>query len=167
MRRTLRYLNVKGDRFMIAGKCRVEVNTTGCLHLRPIAAGVLLATVLFGACGGSGAHSDAPTAPAAVAGALSAVLTTPNTNDGAVLFSVSGGVVDSITPGDVSLYSGSPGSAPAIAAGTIVNGSILAKVWIPDLTAAGNYSATVMQAAARTTYAEQATGAYRIGLTAK
>jgi hypothetical protein len=126
---------------------------------------ILLASCEF--CSGSSSPADGPTAPIVKPGALSAVLTTPNSNDGAVMFSVSGGGVDSITRGDVSLSTGASGSVSAIAVGSIVNGSIIARVWIPDLNAAGNYTALVMQAAARSTYAEQATSAYRIGLTAK
>jgi hypothetical protein len=114
-------------------------------------------------CGGT--RDLTPPASQAKPGALSAVLVTPNANDGAVLFNIAGGPIDSITAGAAKLAGDTKGGSGLLALGPVQNGAALALVWVPDVAKAGSYSASVVQAAARGTYALQALSGYRINVT--
>ena len=111
----------------------------------------------------AGCANDGPTGPAA--GPLSISLTTPSTDDGAVLLAISGGAVDSVTAvGSYQLYGGA-GALPAggvmrvIVRGTLTAGPV-ARVWVPDVAAVGAYRVTVEQAAARGTYQQRSVSGY-------
>lgn len=110
-------------------------------------AGMLLTVA---ACGGG------PTKPRdPVPGPLNLRLTTPNGDDGAILFEVVGGTINSITQTTTTfrVASSAPGITPrrAIVSGNLVGGTI-AQITVPDVNDVGNYSAAVREVAARSTY---------------
>jgi hypothetical protein len=141
---------------------------------------LLLGTSL--SCGGSGGDATGPggtpttpvTPTAPVPGHLVVLLTSPNTNDGAILIRVEGGQLDSI-----SLVSGSThrvqftrptaSTARLIVVGTavkpIATGELL-NLWVPDVAKVSLYSAKVDQAAARVTYAQRAVDGYVLRIAA-
>jgi hypothetical protein len=98
---------------------------------------------------------------------LSAVLITPNANDGAVLFNIAGGPIDSITAGGARLAGDTKSGSGLLALGPVQNGAALALVWVPDVAKVGSYTGTVVQAAARGTYALQSLSGYKISVTAR
>ncbi|NIM52496.1 MAG: hypothetical protein GTN62_14290 [Gemmatimonadales bacterium] len=106
-----------------------------------------------------------PTEPTTDPGRVTVVLSTPNTNDGAVLFTLSGGVIDSLTPSSsrFTLFSVETdiNTLRAIVAGDLADGAV-AVFWMPDRRTIAAYSATVQQAAARSTYQQQDIGSYRL-----
>jgi hypothetical protein len=131
---------------------------------RPLCVAALASLAILSGCG---SDSGTPTTPTPVAGALTATLATPNSNDGALLFTVSGGRVDSVTAGDARLVStalGAAGATSALVMGTLANGSVVARVWVPDVSAASQYSVSIGQVAARKTYVLQSLTGYRITL---
>ncbi|HET7041190.1 MAG TPA: hypothetical protein VFI13_04195 [Gemmatimonadales bacterium] len=121
---------------------------------------LLLAVAGCGSSDGGGAHP--------VPGFLTLTLSTPNANDGAVLFKVSGGTIDSVVGGAM-VQSGSyvinPTFTRVVTAGNIVDG-IIAKIHVPDVDKAASYSATVEQASIRTApYTQQSLTNYTIAIT--
>jgi hypothetical protein len=97
-------------------------------------------------------------------GVLEVVLTTPSSDDGAILFQVDG-TVDSMiaAPGYSGFSNVSPGFTRAVVTGS-VSGGIIARLYIPDVSAAGQYSATLLQAAARNSFALQPVTGYALTL---
>lgn len=106
-----------------------------------------------------------PTEPATDPGRVTIVLSTPNTNDGAILFRVSGGVVDSLTPSSsrFALFAVEVDSTTlrVMVAGDLTDGAV-AVFWMPDRRAIAAYSAALEQAAARSTYQQQDIGSYNL-----
>jgi len=105
---------------------------------------ILAAAVLLldgAACGG---ESSSPAQP----GTLRVSLTTPNTDDGAILFEVSGPAIDTIVPVNASyrLFTRRIGSTTvrSVLAGPVANGTV-ATLEVPDVGAAGSYTATVTE----------------------
>jgi hypothetical protein len=100
------------------------------------------------------------------AGALTANLTTPNNDDGAVLFTVSGGPVDSVVAGGHRVYSAilDATSLRVVVIGDVSSGA-LATIYIPDTRLAANYSVTVNQVAASASYAQRDPASYALSLT--
>ena len=114
--------------------------------IRITVAGLALAVAL--ACGGDGGTTG-PTGP--TAGLLTLTLTTPNADDGAILLSVTGPSMTQVAASDVSLYFRSVQTgttATAVLVGDIRGGSLLT-FRVPDVDAAGSYSATIQQVADR------------------
>ena len=113
-------------------------------------------------CGGGGGETPTP-----IPGYLTLTLSTPNSNDGAVLFKVQGGTVDSMVSGAMvqkGSYVINPTFTRAVVAGNIVDG-IIAKIHVPDVAKVANYSAVVEQAANRTSFAQQSLTGYSIAVT--
>lgn len=115
----------------------------------------------------AGCSADGPTAP--TRGPLALSLTTPNRDDGALLLAIAGGPVDSVTaaaPG-AQVYGGAAGAPAAgaplrvIVRGTLAPG-LVARVWVPDVSAVGAYRVTVEQAAAHTSYFQRAVSGYAV-----
>ena len=122
--------------------------------------GTALVAVLVGvaACGGD----DGGSSP--VAGSLRVVVTSPNTDDGAVMFQVTG-VVDSVAaPAGLTLHQSVPGPnvIRAIVTGNISSGSNLLTLYVADVSKASTITTQVLQVAARTTYAQRPAGAYSL-----
>jgi hypothetical protein len=119
---------------------------------------LVLAAILTAACGGS----DSTAAP--VAGTLQVTLTSPNTDDGAVMFQVTGDV-DSVTaPAGLTLYQSAPSAnvIRAIVTGNIASGGTLLTLHVPNVGKASSYGAQVLQVSAAGTYAQRLVGGYTI-----
>jgi hypothetical protein len=115
----------------------------------------VLAALLLVGCGGD----TGPTA-----GSLKLNLTSPHGDDGGLLLTLGGGPIDSIeSTGNQVYMSGSEDSLRVIIAGPLVSGTI-ARIHIPDTRLASNYSAVVLQAAARGSYTQRNAAAYSISL---
>ena len=119
----------------------------------------LLMLLGLAACGGS--DLSAP-----LSGPLDLVLDTPADNDGIVLVEIGGGAVDSVTALGYRTETSSHGATPVrlVVSGALADGK-LARIWVPDRTRASDYSVTVLEAAARGTYALQDVADYRITVT--
>ena len=107
--------------------------------------------------------SSQPSAP--VAATLQVSLTTPFTDDGALLFTVTGGRVDSVDAPGYTLYTSQtdPATLQVILTGNLSPG-IVAHVHIPDERVASQYSASISQVAGRETYIERDPAAYHLEL---
>jgi hypothetical protein len=107
--------------------------------------------------------SGQPSAP--VAATLQVSLSTPFNDDGALLFTVTGGRVDSVDAPGYTLYSSrtDPATLQVIVTGNLSPG-IVAHVHIPDERVALQYSASISQVAARETYIERDPASYRLEL---
>jgi len=122
-------------------------------RLRALGLAALL--VALGTCGGP----DLPTT-----GWLQVLLSSPNTDDGGVLFIVSGGPIDSVRSSYADFFAARQGGSwRMLVAGGLAPG-VVAEVWVPDLGAVATYTGTVEQVAQRTTYAQRPTSAYRVSI---
>lgn len=122
------------------------------------ASALLAALVVASGCSGD----SGPTGP--VAGALRVVITSPNTDDGAVMFQVTG-IVDSVAaPAGMTLYQSVPGPnvIRAIATGTITSGSNLLTLYVADIGKASSITTQVLQVAAQNTYEQRPAGVYSL-----
>lgn len=122
------------------------------------ASALLAALVVASGCSGD----SGPTGP--VAGALRVVITSPNTDDGAVMFQVTG-IVDSVAaPAGMTLYQSVPGPnvIRAIATGTITSGSNLLTLYVADVGKASSITTQVLQVAAQNTYEQRPAGVYSL-----
>ncbi|MEO5800972.1 MAG: hypothetical protein ABIZ70_03180 [Gemmatimonadales bacterium] len=117
---------------------------------------LLLLSLVLAACGGD---STAPTKP----GTLTLRLATPNSNDGALVVVVSGGVVTAVHPaGNLEVTRQVDGAGThLLLVGDLAEG-IIATIDVPDIAHASAYVAVVEQAADRTTFALLDPAAYRI-----
>lgn len=99
------------------------------------------------------------------AGTLNVTLASPNGDDGAVLFTISGGPVDSVESVGYPLFSARPdaNTVTIIVTGTIGSGAI-ARIHVPDSRQASRYAASIGQVAARSTYAQREPVSYAITL---
>lgn len=94
-------------------------------------------------------------------GWLDVRLVSPNADDGGVMFVVRGGPIDSVRSPFPDLYTNeiSASQWEVIVIGN-VSSTVVARLWVPDLDAAPDYSATVEQVASGATFEQRATGAY-------
>ena len=114
-----------------------------------------------------GSLSGCSAEPSGPTGAtLEISLATPAHDDGAVLFTVTGGPVDSLEAAGYTLYSSrpDPSTLHVIITGDLNPGTI-ARIHIADDRRISQYSATISQVAARTTYAQRNPGAYSLSVT--
>jgi hypothetical protein len=93
---------------------------------------------------------------APVGAALEVSFATSAMDDGAVLFTVSGGPVDSVEAPGYRLYTSqtTPGSMRVVVAGDLKAG-VIARIHIADGSKLPEYSATIDQVAARGSYAQR------------
>ena len=112
----------------------------------------------------AGACSGDDPASGPVAGALRVVVTSPNTDDGAVMFQVIGVVDSVVAPAGFTLYQSQPGpnAVRAIVIGNIASGNTLLTIHVPDVAKASSIVAQVLQVSARSTYAQRPAGAYSL-----
>jgi hypothetical protein len=91
-----------------------------------------------------------------VGATLEVSFATSATDDGAVLFTVSGGPVDSVEAPGYQLYTAQagPGSMRVVVAGHLRAGTI-ARIHIADASKLPQYTATIDQVAARGSYAQR------------
>jgi len=120
----------------------------------------LQAAVIFGVAACDGGVSEPQMPPprdVAEPGFLDLVLTTPNSNDGIVLLTLSGGVMDSIrAKGSAELLDAIAGinTVRVLLAGDIGSGVVL-EFWVPDRRLWSTYRAILDQVAARGTYEQR------------
>lgn len=115
----------------------------------------LLGLTLLPSCSG---ENTAPTAAT-----LTVDLPSSHGDEGAILFTISGGPVDSVEAAGYTLYSAriDPNTRKVVVTGNLSNGA-LARIRIPDGRQASSYSATVSQVAVRSTYAERDPSSYTL-----
>jgi len=131
------------------------------MRIRVVAAACGLAGAM--ACGGERPIPTEPDGP--VAGVLTVALGTPNADDGAVLFTVSGGPVVSVeaAAAGYQVYSAIPdtNTARILVTGDIAAGSLV-RLHVADTRRAASYRASIAQAASRTSFAQQVLTAYSL-----
>jgi hypothetical protein len=90
----------------------------------------------------------------------------PAKDDGAVLFTISGGPVDSVATAGYAVYLArvDANTVRVILSGELTSGAI-AQVHVPDDRRLSHYSATIDQVAARTSYTQRDPAAYVLTLT--
>lgn len=119
---------------------------------------VLMAGVLsLGGC------ASEPPGPSAAT--LQVALATPAQDDGAVLFTITGGPVDSIDAPDYQVYSRQTdaNTLRVIVMGALKPG-LIARIHIPDQSRIADYSGAVNQVAARDSYAQRDPTGYGLTL---
>lgn len=97
------------------------------------------------------ACDDDATAPGAVAGTFVVTLTTPNTDDGAIMFTISGGAISAPALSDATLHmytSEGTNSLTVVIIGDIEAGDLLV-FDVPDIAALDDYSADIDEVADR------------------
>jgi hypothetical protein len=108
-------------------------------------------------------HDDdktvAPTGP----GVLDVVLTTPNTDDGAVLLTVDG-AVDSVQGAPYVIFSIASGTEARIVVTGDVLGGVIARLYVPDVGSADQYLAHLDEVAQRGTFALRSPTSYQLEL---
>lgn len=123
----------------------------------------LLLLSLAVACGDGG-----PTEPAGpVPGVLKIALTTPNADDGALLFTVSGGRVSTVAAAAAGyqVYTAQPDTTTTrvLVTGDIGAGEVV-RIHVPDTRIAAAYHASIAQAASRTTFAQRVLTGYALAV---
>ena len=114
----------------------------------------MLSAALVAGCGGdgdSGALAGPPPGP--TAGSLNVNLTTPSVDDGAMVLTISGGVIQGVKAPSARTYwirsrTLSPTSVFAVVVGDLGTGPV-AVIDVPDVDAASSYSASVVEVADR------------------
>jgi hypothetical protein len=97
-------------------------------------------------------------------GWLEVRLVSPNADDGGVLFTVTGGPIDSVRSSFPDFYTQRQGDTwHVLVAGAPVVG-VIAEIWVPDVRAAASYGGTVEQVAHVSTYAQRATAGYQVSI---
>jgi hypothetical protein len=116
---------------------------------------------LLGLAGCGGGDLSAP-----LSGPLDLVLDTPAEDDGIVLLEIAGGAVDSVTALGYRTESSTGATRPVrvVVSGALADGRLV-RIWVPDRTRASDYSASVVEAAARRSYALRDVADYRITVT--
>lgn len=119
--------------------------------------GALAGLMLLPACSGDN------TGP--VAGILNLSLASPQGDEGAVLFAVTGGPVDTVEALGPELHSAriDANTVHVVVTGDLSSG-VLARIRIPDDRQASHYTAMVSQVALRATYAQRDPAGYSITL---
>jgi hypothetical protein len=115
------------------------------------------------ACGDGG-----PTEPAGpVPGVLKVALTTPNADDGALLFTISGGHVSAVDAGSTAyqVYTAQPdtNTTRVLVTGDIGAGEVV-RIHVADTRSSASYHATIAQAASRTTFAQRPLSGYSLAV---
>lgn len=125
----------------------------------------LLLPALALACGGDGGNAPPPPTPSPTGpGPVSFdIAVSAGANHGAVLFTVTGGPVDSVTglSGYEVFHSLTSTGARGMAFGTLVNGPLV-QVWVPDRSRADGYTVQVDEGAVRGTWATLTAESYSV-----
>jgi hypothetical protein len=129
------------------------------MRARPVLIGLIFPLLA----GASSACSGPASGP--VATTLGVGLESPYRDDGAVLFTVTGGRVDSVETPGYTLYTSRPdaNTLQVIVTGNVSSGAI-ARLHLPDERLVSRYAATVNQAAARGSYTQRDPAGYRLTL---
>ncbi len=134
--------------------------------MRPIKSGaVVLAAITLACSGDSNNGGTGPPQDVSDPGFVDVTLSTPNSNDGALLLRLSGGTMDSLTASSGSIFFAETGTNTfrVMVAGAIVDGPIV-RFWMPDRRNVSQYVATLEQAAARSTYEQQSIAGYSLSI---
>ena len=120
---------------------------------------------LAAGCGGDGGIGPPlPPPPPSGPGAIGFdVATAPGAEHGAILLTVAGGAVDSVTAagGYEAFQTLTTAGARAIVVGAIADGPLI-RVWVPDVARADRYSVQVEEGALRGSYATVPAGNYAV-----
>lgn len=131
---------------------------------RCILSATAFAMLVFAGCDSGGGITEPGTGNSA-RGALDLVLSTPNGDDGGLLFSVSGGVVDSVTAAGHALQTARVGgSVKVLAVGALSNGATVARIWVPDVSKVSEYAVAIQQVASRGSFTQRDPQPYRISV---
>jgi hypothetical protein len=125
--------------------------------MRVLWAAALAVFVVAGlSCGDSGPSGPGPD-PDPVPGWLKVRLTTPNADDGGIMFTVSGVQIDSIRSSYSDFFTAElgPSSFRIIVAGSLSNGGVVAEILVPDVASVGGYTVVVDEVAARDSYEQR------------
>ena len=134
--------------------------------MRPRKTGAVVIAAITIACGGdSTPESTGPGENTSNPGFVNVTLATPNSNDGALLLTLSGGAMDSLTASVGTIFFASTGTNTfrVMVAGTIGDGPVV-RFWMPDRRNVAQYVATLEQAAVRSSYEQQDIGAYSLSI---
>ncbi len=134
--------------------------------MRPRKTGAVVFTAITIACGGD-SNNGGTGVPQDMSnpGFVNVTLATPNSNDGALLLTLSGGTIDSLAASAGTIFFASTGTNTfgVIVAGTIGDGPVV-RFWMPDRRNVSQYVATLEQAAARSTYEQQDISGYSLSI---
>jgi hypothetical protein len=121
-----------------------------------------VASALFGLAFLAGCSS----ATGPTAGTLKLSLSTPHSDDGGLLLTISGGPVDSIeaTGHRLFLFRPDPNTVQLIVAGGELGAEPIARIHIPDTRQASRYAAEIGQVAARSSYTVRDPAQYTVTL---
>jgi hypothetical protein len=124
---------------------------------------VFLLTLAVGSCSNEQAGPAEPEGGAPIAGTLAIQLSTPNANDGGVMFTISGGTISSVSSSGYTIFTAQPGTSirKVVVVGNVTNG-VLVTIGVPDVSLAGQYTAVLEQVAARDTYEQQDLSGYAL-----
>ncbi len=134
--------------------------------MRPMKTGaVVLAAITIACSGDSTPESTGPGESTSNPGFVNVTLATPNSNDGALLLTLSGGAMDSLAAsvGTIFFASTATNTFRVMVAGTIGDGPVV-RFWMPDRRNVAQYSATLEQAAVRSSYEQQDIGGYSLSI---
>ena len=125
-------------------------------------AGILLTALSVATCRDSAGNEKIPTP-----GWLSLSLTTPSADDGGILFTISGAVVDSVRSVHPYVITRREGeSLMRVVIGGNLGTGMIGEVRVPDTRAAGAYAVVVQEVAVRATNQQRAPAGYAISVSA-
>jgi hypothetical protein len=128
----------------------------------PSVAVLLLAGTLLASCGDGSPSEPAPAPP--IPGWLKVRMTSPQQDDGGILFALSGGPIESVRTSYPELLT-SEGALPpkrVLVVGDLTSGSVVAEILVPDVRKVADYRATVEQVASRASFQQRGTPDYRL-----
>ncbi len=118
-------------------------------------------------CGGGDSTAPTPLPTGPVAGIFRIQLTTPHSDDGALLFTVSGGPITSADPASGYQVFVAPADANTmrfLVTGNVAGGEVV-RLHVPDVSKLAAYRASLSQAASRDTFAPQSLSSYSMTVT--
>ncbi len=118
----------------------------------------VLAALALTACAEPGA-SLAPTVP----GVVNIVLDASDDSTGALVLTISGGRVDSVSAVQGAVYSEmTAAGASVLVSGTMAPGAVVARIHVPDVTTVSAYRVSGVEAANRLSFAQRAAGSWQL-----
>jgi len=113
------------------------------------------ASALLLSCGDSGSSGPEPPADP-IPGWLKVRFNSPNADDGGIMFTVSGGQIDSVRSAYSDLFVSAGNASPKriIVAGNLTSG-IVVEIQVPDVGSVAGYTAAVEEVAARETFQQR------------
>lgn len=131
---------------------------------------VLTILALAGAagCGGDSVTGPTPTPPSSeeVPGWLDVQLSTPNADDGGIIFTVGGGAIDSMESVHQGFSAAVNDSIWRILLTGELSDGVIARLHVPDVNASDRYSPEILQVAAENSFAQRDLTAYDLEIVA-